>query len=169
MKDSEQWLVIGKFGRPYGIKAQIKIQSFTEPLDNILTYTEWYIFLKQQWTPISTSARGQHGNTIWVTIEGYSTREAVAELTNHEIAISKQQLSALSPGEYYWYQLEGLTVINSQGDILGKIESIMPTGSNDVLVVEGNKRYLIPYLRDHVVLEVDLEKGQVIVDWDLDY
>ncbi len=46
-------------------------------------------------------------------------------------------LAQLQPGEYYWHELIGMQVVNSTGVSLGKVAEIMPTGSNDVLVVEG--------------------------------
>lgn len=168
MNNDSEWVIIGKFGRPYGIKAQIKIHSFTEPLENIFTYSDWHIKIKNQWIPLTITDHGHHSNTLWVTIMGYATREKVAELTNHEIAVVHSQLSELTSGEYYWHQLEGLTVINKAGVVFGIVDSIMATGSNDVLVVKGEKRHLIPYL-NAVVIKVDLNKKQIIVDWELDY
>ena len=81
----------------------------------------------------------------------------------------------LEEGEFYWYQLEGLTVRNSAGEVLGKIDHLLETGANDVIVVEPSidsidkEQRLIPYLMGDVVKQVDQETGVVTVDWDSDY
>ena len=44
----------------------------------------------------------------------------------------------------------------------------METGSNDVMVIKGEREFLIPYLPD-VIIKVDLEAKKVLVDWDENY
>ncbi|AGH54921.1 16S rRNA processing protein RimM [Legionella pneumophila subsp. pneumophila LPE509] len=106
---------------------------------------------------------------IIAQIEGYPKRELVSALTNLDIGVQESQLAALAPGEYYWYQLIGMSVINSKGDLFGKVVEIMPTGSNDVLVVEGEKRHLIPYLPGQFVINVDESQQVITVDWDMNF
>jgi 16S rRNA processing protein RimM len=103
-----------------------------------------------------------------VQIEGCEDRESARELIGIEIAIRPEQLGKLHDGEYYWHQLEGLTVVNVAGDNLGTVERLMETGANDVLVVRGEKERLIPYTPT-TIAEVDLSTGQIKVEWELDY
>src|SRR3990167_5078301 len=99
----------------------------------------------------------------------YADRESVALLTGKQIATLRSQLPALSDAAIYWADLEGLEVINQQGVVLGKVDYLFATGSNDVLVVVGKKRHLIPYIKNNIVLKVDLSNRQIIVDWDPDF
>ena len=71
-------------------------------------------------------------------------------------------------GEYYWHQLEGLEVVNLSGENLGKVDRLLETGANDVLVLKGEQERLVPYTPG-VVVEVDLDKGRIQVDWEKDY
>jgi 16S rRNA processing protein RimM len=72
-------------------------------------------------------------------------------------------LPELGEGEFYHHQIIGLTVITSEGDVIGKIEEVLETGSNDVYVVrKDNNEYLIPAIKE-VVTHIDLEKGQVTI------
>ena len=70
--------------------------------------------------------------------------------------------------EYYWSQLIGLSVVNTQGIELGHVDSLFETGANDVLVVKGDKERLIPFT-EFAVLEIDLDSGKITVDWDEDF
>lgn len=169
MSDQEHWVVIGRFGRPHGIKGFISIYSFTDPRDNILSYSDWHAFVNNAWQPIKLLSAQANNKNIVAQIEGFSERELVARLTNAEIAIHKKQLAPLAAGEYYWHQLIGMHVVDQQGQPFGTVVEIMPTGSNDVLVVQGEKRHLIPYLPDQFVVSVNDTTRMIVVDWDLDF
>lgn len=169
MNNQANWVVIGKFGRPHGIKGFVTVHSFTEPRDNILGYTDWHAFLNHQWQPVKLLHVEVHNKTIVAQIEGYPERELAAHLTNVEIAVQKSQLASLEPGEYYWHQLVGMDVINQKGQSFGKVMEIMPTGSNDVLVVQGEKRHLIPYLPGQFIINIDDSQQVITVDWDVDF
>ncbi len=169
MNTLEDWVIVGRFGRPHGIKGLVTVYSFTEPNDNILSYSDWHAYLNYSWQPIKVLSVQIHTKSIVAQIEGFSEREAVARLTNVEIAIHKAQLATLAAGEYYWHQLVGMKVINQQGLSFGQVIEVMPTGSNDVLVVQGEKRYLIPYLLGQFIIEIDDKTQTITVDWDMDF
>ena len=82
------------------------------------------------------------------------------------------QLAPLPDGEYYWMDIIGCDVVNVQGIELGRLESIMETGANDVFVVQDDqysgKELLIPWV-ESVVLDVDLGNSLITVDWQADY
>lgn len=163
------WVVVGRFGRAHGIKGLVIVHSFTEPRDNILRYTDWHAYIGKQWQPLSVLHIEVNNKLILAQIEGYSEREQVANLTNSDIAISRSQLPSLKPGEYYWHELVGMEVVNLQGVSFGKVKEVMPTGANDVLVVEGTKRYLIPYLPDQFIMDINPGQNLIRVDWDADF
>lgn len=70
----------------------------------------------------------------------------------------------LPPGEYYHYQLVGLTVITDHGENLGTIQEVLATGSNDVYVVtsDSGQEVLLPAI-EQVIKEIDLASGKMLV------
>jgi 16S rRNA processing protein RimM len=73
-------------------------------------------------------------------------------------------------GEYYWRDLIGLKVETEQGIALGVVDYLLETGANDVLVVkDGDKERLIPFLQGQFVKNINLESGMMIVDWDPEF
>ncbi|HHT0593727.1 TPA: ribosome maturation factor RimM [Legionella anisa] len=169
MNNQENWIVIARFGRPHGVKGFVTVHSFTEPRDNVLKYADWHAFINNKWKPIKLLRAEVQNKSIIVQIEGYPERELVANLTNIEIAIQQEQLEKLEPGEYYWHQIIGMNVIDQQGEAFGRVIEIIPTGANDVLVVEGSKRHLIPYLPGKFILDVDTKQRVITVDWGMDF
>ena len=90
-------------------------------------------------------------------------------MTNIEIVIEREQLPNLTDDEYYWHQLIGMTVENTQGMVLGRVKDMLATGANDVMIVDGEKRSLIPYVHGEFVLSIDNVKNLITVNWDEDF
>jgi len=166
---SPDWVVIGRFGRTHGIKGNIIVHSFTEPYDNIKHYAPWYAFINHQWQQIKLIPIDVKTKHIIAQVEGYETQEQIAVLTNIDIAIERSRLAALPANEYYWHELIGMQVVNKAHENFGGVIAILPTGSNDVLVVQGERRHLIPYLLEQFILNIDREKRLITVDWDIDF
>jgi 16S rRNA processing protein RimM len=162
-------VVVGRMGSPHGVKGWAHIQSFTEPTGNLLGYKTWYLKLSGKWCVVIQEARLQ-GGSIVARLQGYDSREAVAKLVNTEIGVDKSEFPRLVAGEYYWSELIGLKVLTTTDVLLGTVESLLETGSNDVLVVQGDKKqHLIPYIPDEYVLRVDLTAGIIEVAWDPEF
>lgn len=162
-------IVIGRFGRAHGVKGLITVHSFTDPFDNILRYVDWHVCIHKKWQPLNVLQMEVRNKSIVVKIEGYNDREQAATLTNLDITVDKIQLPSLSPGDYYWHELVGMQVINQHEVLLGTVVELMSTGANDVLIVEGSKRHLIPYLPGQFVSEVSTDQQMIRVEWDEDF
>ncbi len=169
MDNPTDWVVIGRFGRPHGIKGYITVLSFTEPRENMLHYTDWNVCIKEQWLPLKILSTEVNNKFILVQVDGYAEREQVACLTNSDIAVKRAQLPTLSPGEYYWHQLVGMQVVTQQGKLLGNVTEVMATGANDVLVVLGERRHLVPYILDDCVISINDAQRLITVNWDPDF
>ncbi|WP_419421132.1 ribosome maturation factor RimM [Legionella sp. D16C41] len=168
----DDWIIVGRFGRAHGIKGFISVNSYTEPRTNILNYQGWYAYINKNWQPVQLIDVEVTDKHILVKVEKFSERELAMSLTNCEIRVHKEQLPSLNPGEFYWHQLLGLEVFSQQGEHFGKVVEILPTGSNDVLVVEGedkSKQVLIPYLLNQFIIDINLENQRIIVDWDTNF
>ena len=169
MDTNNDWVIIGRFGRPHGIKGLLTVISFTEPRDNISSYTDWHANINHQWQPLKLLHLEMNNKSILTQVEGNQDRDAVARLTNIDIAVKRHQLPSLQQGEYYWHQLVGMRVVTQEGTALGTVTEMMSTGANDVMVVVGEKRHLIPYLPGTAVIEINDTQRLITVDWDVDF
>lgn len=173
--DASSSVVLGKITSVYGVKGWVKVYSFTAPIENILKYKTWTLLLAGKKRTVSIAAGKVHGKTIVAQVEGCIDRDAAQQYCGSEISVALSELPDLQDGEFYWHQLEGLDVFTQGGQLLGKVEHLMETGSNDVVVVKAcassidKRERLIPYLPEQVVLSVDLELGKMIVDWDPEF
>jgi 16S rRNA processing protein RimM len=146
----------------------VKVFSYTEPREAILDYDRWYLSRKGEWQATAVAEGRRHGKTVIVHLEDVDDRDAAAELVDCEIATERDALPEVKDGNFYWADLEGLQVVHRDGTELGRVAYLMETGANDVLVTEGERERLIPFIADKVILDVDLEKGVISVDWEWD-
>jgi len=177
-EDNKKYIILGKLNAHHGVKGWLKIYSYTDPKENILSYKKVYVFKEgksEYWKEIEFSEGRIQGKGIVAHIKDCNSREASEQFIGSSVGILKEDLKALEEDEIYWHDLIGLTVINQEGITLGKIESMLATPANDVMVIKPakgsidlQKEYLIPYIKQFV-LEVDTKLGEVEVDWDSDF
>jgi 16S rRNA processing protein RimM len=163
-----QPVVLGRISGLFGVKGWVKVYSYTEPREAVLEYRRWLLSGKDGWQ-VATVAEGQrHGKTIIARIDGYVDRDQAAELIGTEIAVPRDELPEAEEGRFYWSDLEGLQVVHRDGTELGRVAYLLETGADDVMVVQGERERLIPFVMGEVVLGVDLAEGRIDVDWDWD-
>lgn len=169
MPDAETDLIeIGHVLGAHGVQGQIKVFSRTSPRENIVNYSPWLI--EHDGVTTSVNVRGNvQGKNVIARIDGVTSRDQAHDMTGAKILIHKNQLPELPDGDYYWDQLVGLQVISTSGVQLGRIHHMLETGANDVMVVEGDRERLIPFVMDHVVKHISLQTQQLIVDWEADF
>lgn len=166
---AEEMIPLGRISGLYGVRGWVRVYSYTDPRHNILNYSPWYLRRQGQWQPRAVVEGRAHGKGIVARLADCADRDAAADLLDMEIAIRRDQLPEPAPGDYYWTDLIGLEVINAEGEVLGRVDHLLETGANDVLVVQGDRERLIPYLWGSVVSRVDLAEGRLYVDWDPDF
>lgn len=101
---------------------------------------------------------------VLLDVEGIRTREEAEALRGQEVTAEAARFPPLPPGEYYHFQLLGLTVeLAETGEVLGELTDILVTPAHDVYVVrQGSREILLPALEE-VVLEVDPAGGRMKV------
>jgi 16S rRNA processing protein RimM len=165
----KNFISVGKISGVFGVKGWLKIFSFTNPRENILGYSSWSLKKGDETRVVEIIDGHLQSKAVIAQIKGVSDRDQAASLMNWDIFITPEQLPEAAEGEYYWSDLIGLKVETTLGVQLGTIESLLETGANDVLVVQGDRERVIPFLQKTVITEIDLATGIMVVDWDPDF
>jgi len=162
----EDYVVMGKVVGSFGINGWLKIKSFSEKIELLGKYENWYFSQDEKnWSEKKIEQFKINLNKISVKIYGINDRTAADGYKGYLIGIPKQSLPELANNEFYWNDLIGFEVVTLSDVLLGKLETFIETGANDVMVVEGDKQRLLPYVPS-VVKKVDVKQQQIIVDWD---
>lgn len=156
--------VFGEIVKTRGLHGCLKALSFLESQD-ILDGLD-FVYLESK-----SGQKSRHeikkinptGNFLFIELCGISNIDEAQKLVGSKLLLPKDLLEELPEGEYYWRDIIGLEAYTPEGRHLGRIESIFPTGSNDVYVCRGDDgEYLIPAIADAIV-RIELEKRRITV------
>ncbi|WP_442497514.1 ribosome maturation factor RimM [Methylobacter sp. sgz302048] len=160
---------VGRISGVFGVKGWLKVFSFTDPRENILSYSPWLLKKGSEIKQLDVIDGALHGKAVIAQLDGIIDREQAAGLIGWDIFITHNQLPETTEGEYYWSDLIGLKVETVEGVQLGVVDSLLETGANDVLVVQGERERAIPFLQGEIIIDIDLDTGTMIVDWDPEF
>lgn len=164
-----QLIVVGEIGGAFGVRGWLKVRSYTDPADNILSYSPWLIGDEKKRSAYKVIGGKQSGGSVLAHLEGVNTRDQALQLSRLCIFVDRGLFEPAKPGEFYWADLVGIEVRTTSGMSLGTVASMIETGANDVMVVRGERERLIPFVTGEFVKKVDLSEGFLIVDWDPDF
>jgi 16S rRNA processing protein RimM len=158
------FILMGRIVGVHGIAGGLKLLSYAESLD---------VFAAGRTVVVRSEAGGEtvyeiawsrtQGRATLLGLKGVANRSQAEALIGCDLFLDKATLPKLEEGFYYWADLIGVEVYSVAGDCLGRIASIIQTGSNDVYVVKlKDRELLLPALRS-VVRSVDLAARRMVV------
>jgi 16S rRNA processing protein RimM len=165
---AERPIVLGRISGAFGVRGEIKLESWTDPPTAIFRYQPWTLVRGASSSKLAGVRGRAHGQSLVATVPGVADRDAAQELGGYEIRVARSALPPPKAGEYYWVDLEGLAVVNTEGVAFGVVDHLLDTGANHVLAVRGERERLIPFVQPHLV-SVDFEARRILVDWDADF
>ena len=149
-----QYLEIGQIVNTFGIKGMVKVVPYTDDIERFDDLKKEYEIQEVKY----------HKNMVLIKFKGIEKVEEAQNLRNSYLEIDRKDAKPLEEGVYYIVDLLGLEVYTEEGKLLGKIDDIYNTGSNDIYVVKDNlgKQVLLPAIKE-VIKQVDLENKKIIV------
>jgi len=161
MKPSElEFIVIGQILVPWGSKGKLKVEIVTDFPQRFKPSSK--IYINRQ--PMTIDSTSWHKGKAIIKLNTIDSIEDAQRLQGQPIEIHHSQLQPLPEGQYYHFQLIGLEVRTTGGELLGNITQILTADSNDNYVVRGTEgEILIPAIED-VVKSIDLNKGCIIIE-----
>lgn len=159
---------MGRIVAPFGIQGWVKVEPLTAAPKNLLAYREWWIGDGTNWQGHEVAEARTQGRIVVARLAGCGDRDKAAGFRGRQVAVPREMLPQPQPSEYYWADLIGLKVVNEAGRDFGQVVRILETGANDVLVVQGERERLIPFIAD-VIAAVELQDGLMRVNWDADF
>lgn len=170
MSDSTRRVLLGRVVGAFGVRGDVRLESWTEPRLAIFNYQPWiFVASDGEQSPLSGVRGRDTGKHLIANLPGVDDRDAAEALRGSEIYVERSALPPPAADEYYWVDLEGLRVDTVDGMALGVVSHLFATGANDVLVVRGQRERLIPFLQPDVIRSVDFQAGRIVVDWDSEF
>jgi 16S rRNA processing protein RimM len=169
MEHTGRRILLGRVHGAFGVRGELKLESFTEPARAIFGYQPWILRHAGQEREVTGVSGREAAKGLVARMPGIEDRDGAEALRGAEVFVPRSALPPPAPGEFYWVDLEGLWVRNVEGVDFGTVSHLFSTGVNDVLVARGDRERMIPFLRPDYVVDVDFDAGLVTVDWDPDF
>jgi 16S rRNA processing protein RimM len=168
-------VVMGEVVAPFGIRGWVKVRPHTGEPAALLGYPVWSVQSPQggEWHEMTLLSGRLHAGMLIAQLAGVTCREAAVALKGFAVGVWRSAMPAARPGEIYWADLVGMTVVNRAGVLLGKVIAVTEHGAHPLLRVarpeeSARTERLIPYVPT-IVLRVDAPAGRIEVDWGEDY
>jgi 16S rRNA processing protein RimM len=162
----EDLFPIGRVVKLHGVRGKIKIDYFSGDADQFHLYPE--VFIEDEMGRLHShevlEATPQPPRLI-LQLKDIETLEDAQPLVGKEIFIRKEFLPDLPEGEYYWFEIIGMEVETEEGRQMGKIREVLPTGANDVYVIEGKRREILLPAIEGVIQGIDRKRKVMKVAW----
>ena len=152
-------IAVGRVLSPHGLRGEIKVEPLTARPEHFAAGRKLWIGE----TPHDVEASRRQKGLIVLRLSDVTSVEAANALRGCLLSLPESELAPLPEGEYYTYQIVGLEVYDGDGARLGKVIDVLPTGSNDVYVVDGPRGELLLPAIDDVIVEVDVAGGRMVV------
>jgi 16S rRNA processing protein RimM len=156
---------IGKIVKSQGLRGCLKVASYLGSGEVLDSLDEAFLKTEEggrkRFRVEQALRRGER--FFLLKLEGVDDRDSASMLVGREVLASARHLQSLPEGEYYWRELIGLRVLTEEGEALGTIEAVFPTGSNDVYVCRGGEREILLPAISEVVRKIDMKEGLMTV------
>ncbi|MBN2123551.1 MAG: 16S rRNA processing protein RimM [Deltaproteobacteria bacterium] len=163
MVSPQKLLLMGKVIRPHGLGGLLRISSHAESEDSFLQ--AGVLFLRSDsgdCVEYGVVSAKRHGSHVLIRLQGLDTVDQAEKCRGADVLVRKDAL-AREKDEYFWHELIGLQVYIHAGRFIGTIRQIIPTGSNDIYVVEDGKTEVLIPATQEAVKEIDLENNTMII------
>ena len=157
-------LEIGQIVNTFGIKGMVKVKPFTDDIRRFDELKTVYVEKNSTKTEYEIEEVKYHKDMVLIKFKGIDKVEQAEMLRNSYLTVSRDSIEKLEEGRYYIVDLLGLEVYTDEQVLLGTLEDIFNTGSNDIYVVKDKqgKQILLPAIQD-VIKQIDIENKKIIV------
>ncbi|HOC46286.1 MAG: ribosome maturation factor RimM [Syntrophorhabdaceae bacterium] len=158
-----KFIPVGRVVSTSGLKGEVKFYYYNEAKEDFFDHASLFALRGDEYIELKPEGAKYRKNFFYLSFRGLAVIEEVSFLVTKELFVREEDLRPLDDDEYYEYRLIGLDVINVDGAPLGKVQSVLHTGANDILVVKGECEYMIPMVEGFIGA-IDIENGTVEVN-----
>ena len=171
--DLSLFLLIAKIGKTRGLKGEFFLRSFAQNPEALFSFKKFYALSSSKMQEVQFEFMKQNNANIVAKLKSINDIDEIKAFGQKDIFILKSELPELEVNEAYWFELEGMQIINLEGCHLGQVQEVNNFGTSDVLAVKPNnkqkKNILIPFIKNRVIISINKSENSILVDWQEDY
>ena len=161
-----EWIKIGALIKPFGLKGEMRVYSMTDfPEERFSKGKTVYLNTEKGKEAFKIATYRVHKDEPLIRFEGHQDINLIEKYSKAEIEVKKSDLHKLNEGEYYFFELKDLEVIDQKANIIGTVLRVEEGAANNVLrvITPENKEVLIPYV-PAFIKKVDLTAKRIIIN-----
>jgi len=171
--DLSLFLLIAKIGKTRGLRGEFFLRSFSEDLDSLNSFSKFYTLKSEMMEEVKFEYIKSNNSNITAKIDSINDIDAMKLFGQRDLYVLKSELPKLEENEAYWFELEGMEVVNLEGEELGKVDHVNNYGASDMLEVSpiknGSDYILIPFIKNRTIIAINKAQNSILVDWQMDY
>ena len=160
---------MGRIAGPWGVRGWVRVQPFTEHPGTLAGYTVWQLGREGSWKDFTVIEARLQGAMVIAELAGVATREEALALKGSEVAVPREALPVPEEGRFYWADLVGFSVVNTERQVLGAVKGIFSNGAHDIIEVAGEAPGPVRLVPWTVVQRVDPAERRIEVEWGADW
>jgi len=164
MSKRVDYLIIGKFIKPFGIKGELKLLPITDNPDRFKQLDFAFTKKKSSFEKIEIESARNCEKYVLLKIKDINSRDDAELLRGELLYINRENAIKIDKDSYYYYDLLGCKVIALDGELIGELIDIRNTGDYDIYLIRSNKdekkEYMIPAVSD-IVKNIDINAKEI--------
>lgn len=162
---SEPLLDVGKVLGTHGLRGDLKVRSASGDPELLLSIDRLKLRLpKGELLELVPSRQVLHKGQVLLRFQGYDSINQAEQLVGSSVMLAASEFPPLEEDEYYWYQLEGMQVVDRERGPLGCLEEMFSTAAHDIYVVRGDLGEILVPVVSRYICEIDLDERCIRVD-----
>jgi 16S rRNA processing protein RimM len=161
---SDELVAVARIAKPRGLIGELAadiLTDFPERFEDLINVTA--VMPDTTRRELKIERHWFQSGRVVLKFEGVDSIDAAETLRDADICVHEDDAVELEDGEYFDWELAGCEVRSLDGDVIGKVRELMRTGATEILVVDGEKEYLIPFA-ESICTEVDIENKVIVID-----
>lgn len=155
---------LGRIKRPHGLDGGLLVALHSDDAANLHGASQLVLSGTPGDVPFGVRRIEVNGRSARIWLDGMIDRTSAERWAGAAVCIPEAALPALPDGEFYWREIIGTRCRLPDGQTLGTVREIWPTGSNDVLVVEGASGTVLVPATEEVLVRLDRAAGELWID-----
>lgn len=154
---------IGQITSAHGVRGEVRVFPLTDFLERFAKLRT--ALLGPEARPVGVKYRTLVKNMVILSIEGIADRDQAEALRGQYLQVPKAEVHALPEGHYYVFELEGLSVVDPEGNPLGRLVEVSQSSpAHDIYVVErpDRKRFMVPAVQQFIK-QIDVPGGKIVI------
>lgn len=158
-------IAYGKVIKPHGLSGEVKVLPFSGEFSSFKNFSKLYISLENINPPKFTISRSRNQkNHIIVKLKNIDSIDEAEKLKGLMVFIDKEELPEKEEDEYYWFELIGMDVFNTEDELIGKVKDLMDNSAQPILVIKNNSDEILVPMVDKFVKDIDTKNSKIVIN-----